>query len=125
MIRRKKIQLALALVLAISLIIRCLATEQVVKMTSHPDMGIGGANIVTLSNSFGPGSKDIAQANTFIVYTKSEVDGLVQPLSQDLSRDQQEISDLNAAIKTLSDANDALTKRLNDVEAKLNKQGQR
>jgi len=49
----------------------------------------------------------------------------ISPFLEDLHEQvDQEISFLKANIKALSEANDALTKRLNDLEARLNKQDQ-
>ena len=52
--------------------------------------------------------------NSFSVYRTEQVDSKVNDLKQQITILQQDI-------KTLSDANDALTKRLDDAERKLNK----
>jgi len=122
--RRRQMHFAMALLLTVGMFIKCFATETVVKMATN---GTGvHSPAFTLTNSYGPtvGTREEAMTHTFLVYTTSEVDGMVQTLTQNLSRDQQEITTLKAEIKTLSDANDALTKRLNDVEENFKKKDQ-
>ncbi|SRR5581483_12093401 len=58
------------------------------------------------------------------VYNTARVDEFVRNLQKDLSQRDQQISALKADIKALLDANDALTKRLNDIETKLTKRDQ-
>lgn len=60
-------------------------------------------------------------SNAVDVYTPAGVDSRVGVLTQPL---QQQIGTAQANIKTLSDANDALTKRLNVLESKPNDQAQ-
>jgi cell division protein FtsB len=54
------------------------------------------------------------QANSILVYSTSKVDAFVH-------QQQAQIDVLKDNIKTLSDANDALTKRINELEKKINK----
>jgi cell division protein FtsB len=55
-----------------------------------------------------------AKANSILVYSTSKVDAFVH-------QQQAQIDVLKDNIKTLSDANDALTKRINELEKKINK----
>jgi len=116
------------------MIISCFATETIVKMRVHSmpahseRNGKYGSTMVPESFSLshqaggrGAYNATFAAANTFTVYTSAEVDGLVQSLSDKLLREQKEqVTNLKANIKALSDANDALTARINDLEKTVN-----
>jgi len=112
----------IVLFLALGMFVKCFATEQVVRMTTICGNG-RGCVAFTIANSYGPSVEDKANAtnaHTFTVYTTAEIDGQIQPLQKNQSDDDAQIQVLKKDIKALSDANDALTKRLNALEAKLN-----
>ena len=59
---------------------------------------------------------ELTNSSTFTVYTTGETDQLIQNLRDTLASEEKEIKSLKDDLKTLSDANDALTKRLNNLE---------
>jgi hypothetical protein len=61
-------------------------------------------------------------SRTFTVYTSAETDSLLQTLKDQLAAEDKEVKLLKENIKSLSDANDALTHRIRDMESKLDRQ---
>ncbi|MGO9273403.1 MAG: hypothetical protein ACLQOO_24720 [Terriglobia bacterium] len=134
MTNRRTLVVGLVLFFGVGMILSCFATERIVRMTirNKPFVPapIGGrprpATPATfeISNASGGGGSyndAFAASHTFLVYTSAEVDGLLKSLTDQLSHDKEQLAILNANVKTLSDANDALTKRLSDLETQLNK----
>jgi peptidoglycan hydrolase CwlO-like protein len=125
--RKRTILLAIVLLLTVGLVLKSSATEKVVRMSTKtlesPDFGakIEIANAYTSYKMLEPNPAD---AHTFTVYTTTEIDERLQDLSKAGSNDKAKIATLEKDIKSLSDANDALTKRLNELEAKLNARDQ-
>jgi hypothetical protein len=84
-------------------------------------------NCATSRQPFGPSSSAYETIPTACVGTFSswtDIQAQQAKSIADLQQQfQQQLNILKANIQALSDANDALTKRLNDVEAKLKNQG--
>jgi hypothetical protein len=135
MISKRKTTTAFALSLTFAMALTCFAEERIVKFRradtpaqtdAYPVVTISNAASKTISGADDPNT--FIRENTFTVYTteevytKKEVEAFIKPLRDSVSQDEKELKTLNADIKTLSDTNDALTRRLNEVEAQMKKE---
>lgn len=132
MISKRNTTTALALSLTFAGVLSCFAQERIVKFTQgKTPVTSDTVPVLTISNgaskSMSPGEDEstFIRDNTFTVYkteqvyTKKEVEGFIQPLRDSVSQHEKELVTLKAAIKSLADTNDALTKHLNETDAKL------
>jgi len=113
------------------------ATEKVVKLRSAEGAPkFNNQQLVRLENAAEAGynansgypeqrrpavETELTNSSTFTVYTSTETDSLIQALRDNLAAKDKEIQLLKESVKSLSDANDALTNRVRDVEMKLDK----
>lgn len=128
--KRVRIPVALGLFFCIA-VLSSLATERIAKLQAKDMAGLGSSQMLRLENAaetyFGPSSPKTAaetelnNTRTFTVYTSAETDTLLQDLRDNLAAQDKEIKLLKDNIKSLSDANDALTNRASNLEAKLDK----
>ena len=135
--------LAFALVSLITIVVsvNCLsASENVAKFSrndaarctpgtpGHPPHPPVCGPAVEIANQAGASGQfdreSFVNSHSFTVYTTSEVDGMIQALTNSDKALSDEVNLLKGNMKTLSDANDALTKRLNELEARANKPAQ-
>jgi uncharacterized coiled-coil protein SlyX len=101
----------IALVLTtLSLAIPAAAEEQVARLeVGEPKFGLIGPGATNHCGSPGPDC-------IFVVYTKEEIDAKLAADAKALKALQDLVAVLQKNIKALSDANDALTQRLEDGE---------
>lgn len=111
--------IGLLVVFSVILALASSATERVAKtrrIDVHPDTG--GVYYYWASST---DSDTLDDQNSFVTYTAPETDSLIQPLKDKIKQDEEQITILKANNKALADANDALTKRLDDLELRINK----
>jgi len=127
---KRYLAVAVTVCASIGTVLSCFATETIVRMRQRDETREIGSHhgappttirAFSLENAAHGAvyTSAFAAQNTFTVYTAAEVSALLQPLKDNLSTHQERLAILEANIKTLSDANDALTKRLSDAETQL------
>lgn len=108
--------------LTIGLVIGVAALANAERYKVHKDAGRYGICIRRAQNDSNPCNGDLAEQAVLI--SADEVDALVQS-ARDYCKDRldPQTMQLRADLRALSDANDALSKRVSDLEAKLNALG--
>lgn len=105
---------ALAL-LALSLAVPAAAEERVARLVESEREITGPTKVKTATNTCDIYSEDCV----FVVYTKQEIDAKLAADAKMTKALQDLVAELQKNVKVLSDANDALTKRLEDAETRL------
>jgi|GEM_PF-5063891 len=91
------------------------AEEKIAKLQVGPDETTYGFPPAGVTNHCRNGSADCV----FVVYTKSEVDEKFSADAKTIKALQDLVAELQKNVKALSDANDALTQRLQDAEKRF------
>lgn len=106
-------------------VLSCFAAERIVRYHEATDPGAAPHRpaVFVMSNAaskpalFPPSQDAFRAANTFMVYTTSEIDQKITDLK--MNELNATIAMLKQNVKNLSDANDALSKRIDDLEKKV------
>jgi hypothetical protein len=122
---KRNLQVVFLILLTIGVVMSCLGQEPIESVVRMRVTGTNGN--VGYENAWGPESADpftAKVAHTFGVYSNLSVDRMFVAMNGAVSNNKKQIDELNERVRKLSADNDALTKRIDDLEAKLSKSDQ-